>query len=357
MSSVHETASSIAETYGGVNMARLNRAHLVEYMARHSRAISRETNEQLLAIYKRLVVAKLEAGAQPYKCEECGVQLAGIPDDEKCPVCASPTGDVHDEFDDPSVEIDIDSLSEKDLDESLNQVKQASVTTAVGYWRIGKELLLIFRSKLYRKRLDPETKKPKYKHWKHFVEAELPFSDRHARRAMAIAVAHTQETIADVGSIKKLDVVARITDPDQRARVIEKVRSEGTSIRALEGEVRKILEESGESREKLVQEEPRGSRSRHAEGRAAGLTNNGTRRIPPGERAPAARRAEPAPDPVPEPDRITAVVEPGEVVLEMRKRRDGKLHASEDNLNGIVTDYEVYREGDKTLIRITRRRP
>jgi hypothetical protein len=61
------------------------------------------------------------------------------------------------------------------------------------------------------------------------------------------------------------------------------------------------------------------------------------RRIPPGEAAPRTI----APEPALHEDRLTAIVEPCEVSLKLKKRRGGVLVAIEQGLNDVVTEYAI----------------
>ncbi len=349
---IHNTAHAIATEFGGVKLNKLNRPGLTQYLAKYSIAVGRETDKELLAVYCRLVDNLVSSGADAYECEDCDAPIANVPDDGQCPFCSVTLGGVVES-------IEKDKLTERDLDKVIEQIQLASVSTAVGYWRIGKELVRLYNDRLYRKRINPETKKPKYANWGLFVKAELPFSVTQARRMMVLAVTFTQETISEIGSIQKLVLIASVPKGQTREDILERVKDGGMPLRMLEGEVRRMF--PGERTVLLSQD--------GEDGVATGTPARGgrTRRIPPGERVPRAAPATPATatapavveeevefEPTPQSDRITAVIEPGESEVKLQKKRSGVYVGSEDTLNGIVVDYKF--DPKSGVLTVTRRR-
>lgn len=298
-----------------IDVSKVELEHLEKYLTdRKLTFVSDATTDVKLAIYLRHTSAEIKAGAEPYICDSCNAQFAGpLP---TCPVCGEPTEieiEVHGEEilknDDPQR-----IGTTKDLDVTVRNIRAATVSLATNYYRIGRELTVLLTSKLYKKRLDPKTKKPLYSSFKEFCKAELGFTAKTVRNMIAIAGAFDQETILKHGA-EKLTFVARVPEEDRDA-VLK--RAEGMSSREVQEHVRKLFP---------------GARRPALPGARATPTSK------PGRR----NGAVPSATPTPKADRVTVASVPNEPVKVKltRSKNSALLVGSEPALNGVRIDYSV----------------
>jgi hypothetical protein len=145
-----------------------------------------------------------------------------------------------------------------------------------------------------------------------------------ARRIMAIGLVLDQKTIESVGSVRRLELVAKIPE-EARGDILK--RMEGRTFRDFDREVKSLFPQArGPSLS------PRDSASRTP-----------------------TRKPRPAATPAPKPDRVTAVERPGAVEITLKRARSSDLLVgSEPAINGVVVEY-AYNPKTHAL-RITRKR-
>jgi hypothetical protein len=319
-----------------------------------------EKPEALLNRYLDWLQVELEkvGGADAMQCERC--EVSALPDVETCPVCGDgadpddstqPAAEDEDEPEDRTsgvvttsgepVEPGGSSKAKQaeavaELDRAVARIKEAINDGAASYWRIGCELRVCHDEKLYKRRIDPTTGKPKYRSWEAFAEAELEITGRHARSLISVATAFTENDVRIYG-IEKLRLIANVPE-SARAKLLKEAGD--MSKRTLAAKVvAASSSDAGIRRNPNRSEQQQETRKRATEAATE---------------AREARRAER--QAIIDKGAVTCVFQIGTVELGMEESGKNVYVAEEYLVNDVKIRYTVTVKGKKTIIKIERTR-
>lgn len=158
------------------------------------------------------------------QCEKC--QAMCDLEWPTCPVCGTSYDD--DAASPPEDEPENSIQQVEELDKAVVKIKSLVVDSMSNYHRLGRHLLDVFRSGLYKARTGQDGK-PRYKSWDEFAETEIEISGVRARTIMDVADQFTEEQVVKLG-VEKLRIVSRFEN-QERKELLEK--AESMSTRAL----------------------------------------------------------------------------------------------------------------------------
>ncbi len=190
-----------------------------------------------------------KTGGEIGQCEKC-MALCDLAW-PSCPVCGTSYDD--DAAEPPVVEPENKIQLVEELDTAVVKLKQLVVSSMSNYHQLGRHLIDVFRSGLYKARTE-EGGKPKYKSWDEFVETEVGLSGVRSRTIMDVADQFTEEQVIKLG-VEKLRIVARF-DAKERDELIEKAETMST---------RALMTAAAEVRQKVVPSEREKGAGEYAE--------------------------------------------------------------------------------------------
>lgn len=308
----------------GIAIAKVDEVALTEHLV--EKAVKIPENSTLahkVELYMDFTDALLEHRDGDYgECENC--EAPCDPDDPACPVC----GKKHEETGSPVEKAPAPVGKVGDLDEAVTRIKGLMGTAMRNYWQLARELSNIHDSKLYKTRVGDD-KRPLYRSFGQFTEAELNISDNHARTVMAVAAEFSEQQMVELG-VEKLRFIARVPEA-QRSKLLERAKS--VSKRELEREIKAKFGGG-------VRASGAGPRSH---GQREALQRNT-------ERAAERRRAAETGQ------AVTCTFQLGDTELPLRSLGTGKFITSEELVNNVRITYEITTSGRRHVLHIKRER-
>lgn len=338
-----EMISREIDSIGDIQVLKVNRKCLVNKLSELGFEDFENTSDsELLQEYvtwTREEGEKLPDGTVWAKCGECNAICN--PDWDFCPVCACG-------YDEEALSSPPAELSTVDLDASVDRIKVLLTNAARSYYDLGRELLEVFRNKLYKTRTN-EQGLPIYKSWDQFSTKELGISGSRSRTIFTCAEQFTRENFATLG-IEKLRVLARLPEGETRKAFVDQAKELSTRELAnkvaeapafptndeVEGSLAEKVREKTKAKEaglKLGTEAAKQARERKA-----------------GTKPEKAVRVE---NDVAVEDGITAVFQIGTFDVPLEPTGKGRNYSGSNVLvNGVVCHYEIRLGGENKYMRI-----
>ena len=130
----------------------------------------------------------------------------------------------------------------KDLDKAIAEVRRLGGERAASHFELGRKILEINESKLWKLRMGEDGKTPLYKSFEAFVHHELSMSPSHAYNAIECAKNYASaDEIRQLGGTSNAVLILKAA-PADRPRLVEKAKSGATK--------REMAKEVAESRKK-----------------------------------------------------------------------------------------------------------
>jgi hypothetical protein len=131
--------------------------------------------------------------------------------------------------------------TERELDEAVAEVYRLKGDTAAANWDLGRKLREIHDRGLWQLRLGDD-KKPRYKTWESFCNAEIKMSHTNVHMLMDVSAHFSREQIHALGT-HKLGLLLQLPAAEQ-PRVMASIEA-GATKAEVEAEVRKVKKETG----------------------------------------------------------------------------------------------------------------
>jgi hypothetical protein len=118
---------------------------------------------------------------------------------------------------------------EADLDAAVEEIRRLKSGVATAHWELGRKLLEVYDSQLYKQRCDADGKPGVYKTagFEGWVRAECGFTVANAFLIMDVAKHFTREEV-EVFGYSKLGLALKAPTPEQTKLLVEAVKSGGT---------------------------------------------------------------------------------------------------------------------------------